>query len=469
MRTLRGRLILSHILPLLLVIPVVGLGLIYLLETQVLLTNLSEQLTDEAYLIAQAINQNPDIWTDEEGAQALTAGANVYVEGRVFLLKPNGEILAQSGEGGLEIDAAIIQKALQGEESVVVAYGLFTQSAEVLIPVKDINKQIVGVVGVSQKLEGLATQFLRLRWWVLGILGLELILGGIIGYLLARRLSKPIDTVASSVIDIAKGETIDPVPEGGPQELRQLAVSVNILNERLRLLEETRRRSLANIVHELGRPLGAIQAAIHALQGGAAEDPTLRVELLEGMQSEIGRMEPLLDDLALLHGQVEGIIELSLQPVILSDWLPPVLLPWRAVAKESGLDWQVTVSENLPTLKFDPDRMAQAVGNLLSNAIKYTPQGGQVSVSAGSKGSEAWIMVKDSGPGIIPEERERIFEPFYRSTEERRFPQGLGIGLTIAQELVHAHGGYMELKSTPGEGSQFTIYLPIKENNRIYA
>jgi signal transduction histidine kinase len=267
------------------------------------------------------------------------------------------------------------------------------------------------------------------------------------------------------VVNIAQGETIDPIPEHGPQEIRQLSASVNILNERLRLLEETRRRSLANIVHELGRPLGAIQSAIHALQGGAAEDPQLLVELLEGMQSEIGRLEPLLDDLAMLHGQVEDTIELSRQFIPLSDWLPPVLLPWRAVAKEKGLDWQVVVPENLPTVSLDPDRMAQAVGNLLSNAIKYTPEGGGVAVNAGSKDAQAWIRVEDTGPGIIPEERERVFEPFYRSTEERRFPQGLGIGLTISRELVRAHDGRLELNSTPGEGSQFTIYLPIQKNS----
>lgn len=465
MHTLRGRLVLSHILPLLLVIPLVGLGMIYLLETQVLLKNLSDELNDEAHLIAQAINQNPAIWIDDEVAQTFASQANHYIEGRVILLKTSGDILAQSGEGGLEIDQDLIQKALQGEESVVIAYGLFTQSAEVLLPVRDINQQLVGVVGVSRKLEGLASQFFRLRWWVLGILGLELILGCIIGYLLANRLSTPISTVASSMMDIANGETIDPVPESGPQEIRQLSTSVNVLNERLRLLEETRRRSLANIVHELGRPLGAIKASISALRGGASEDSQTRRELLQGMEGEIERMEPLLDDMALLHGQVMGSIELSRQRIALGDWLPPVLLPWRAMARKKGLGWQVTIPNNLPVIKIDPDRMAQAVGNLLSNAIKYTPEGGQVSVTAGSKGGEVWIRVEDTGPGIIPEERERVFEPFYRSEKNRRFPQGLGIGLTIARELVHAHGGRLELDSTPGEGSQFSIFLPIEKES----
>ena len=108
----------------------------------------------------------------------------------------------------------------------------------------------------------------------------------------------------------------------------------------------------------------------------------------------------------------------------------------------------------------DPERMAQAIGNLISNAIKYTPEGGLVKVTAGSSKNQAWIAVRDNGPGITAEECERIFEPFYRSRQDRRFPQGLGLGLTIARDLVEAHGGHLELISEPGEGSRFTIYLP---------
>lgn len=463
MRTLRGRLIFSHILPLLLVIPIIGIGLIYLLETQVLLVDLSEALSNEAHLLAEAINLNPEIWGNEENAQELASQANIYIQGRVVLLKPNGEILAQSGENVQQIDPETIQKVIEEGESVIVAYGLITQSVDVLLPIKDINQQLVGIVGVSQRLEGLASKFFRLRWWVLGILGLELILGGIIGYLLAKRLASPIASVSTSVVEIANGKTINPLPEDGPQEIQQLSTSVNILNERLRLLEETRRRSLANIVHELGRPLGAIKSAIHVLQSDSSLDPEIRNELLGGMQSEISHMEPLLDDLALLHGQVEGTIQLSCQHIQLSDWLPAVLLPWRAVAYDHDLNWQAAVPPNLPTVNIDPDRMAQVVGNLLSNAIKFTHEGGMISVAAGSSSDEAWISFKDTGPGIIPEERGRIFEPFYRSAKERRFPQGLGIGLTIARELVFAHGGRLELESTSGKGSQFTIYLQIED------
>lgn len=465
MRTLRSQLILSHILPFLLVIPLVTLGLLYLLETQLLVADLSQRASDQADLIAQAIKRQIDIMGSPEQAQAFVAQMTVSMEGRVLLLEPDGNLLATGGQGSGDdatqpLQPAAIDTAIKGERSVLVTYGLAGQGAEVLVPVTDASGEVVGIVAVTQTLSGLTWLVGRLRTVVLGTLVVELILGTVIGYLLARRLARPMTTTASAVVAIAEGRKVEPMAETGPEEIRQLAAAVNILSEQLHSLEQTRGRSLANIVHELGRPLGAVRSAVHVLRGRVGEDPVVREELLAGIEGQIERMQPLLDDLAQLHGQVSGRVDLALHPVDLGDWLPPVLLPWRAVALDKGLVWHATIPEGLPTVSIDPDRLAQAVGNLLSNAVKYTPPGGTVTVTGGMTGQEAWVRIEDSGPGIASEEQQRVFEPFYRSTRDRRFPQGLGLGLTIANELVLAHGGRLELESGPGEGSRFTLYLP---------
>jgi signal transduction histidine kinase len=171
-------------------------------------------------------------------------------------------------------------------------------------------------------------------------------------------------------------------------------------------------------------------------------------------------MRPLLDDLAQLGGQVLGTRELNRQPVALSEWLPPLLLPWRAAAQEKGLLWQTDIASGLPTREIDPDRMAQAIGNLLSNAIKYTPKEGEVRVTAVAQHDAVVITIADTGPGIPPDEQTRVFEPFYRSRAQTRFPQGMGLGLTIARDLVEAHGGQLTLASEVGKGCQFTITIP---------
>jgi two-component system sensor histidine kinase BaeS len=330
----------------------------------------------------------------------------------------------------------------------------------VLLPVIDARQQLVGIVAVSQSLESVYSNIGNVRTLILVILVLQLIIGVIIGIYLAGKIERPIERAAVGVIDIAAGVDIDPVPEAGPREIRQLSAAVNILAERLRILEETRRRSLANIVHELGRPLGAIRSAVYMLLTGDV-DRQSEHELLEGVDREIKHMQPLLDDLALLHGQVTGSLTLDLRSTDVNDWLTSSILPWRAAALEKGLQWNTDIPANLPAVTIDQQRMAQVLGNLLSNAVKYTPQGGSLFVGAGVEGPEIWFRVSDSGPGIDPQEFERVFEPFFRSQKTRRFPQGLGLGLTIARDIVEAHGGTLELASVVGEGCQFTVRLPI--------
>jgi two-component system sensor histidine kinase BaeS len=166
------------------------------------------------------------------------------------------------------------------------------------------------------------------------------------------------------------------------------------------------------------------------------------------------------NDLAGLHDQVLGTMELGRAPTPLSEWLPPVLAPWQAAAVAKGLRWQASIPADLPTLNVDPDRLAQAVGNLLSNAVKYTPTGGTITVEAVAAAEQVRISVQDSGPGILPEDLPHVFDPFYRGRQSSRFRQGLGLGLTIASDLVKAHGGRLEMESTPGQGSRFSILLP---------
>jgi signal transduction histidine kinase len=343
----------------------------------------------------------------------------------------------------------------------VAHYGLFEMGAEAYVPVIDVNRQLLGIVGLSQTIGGTAGTFGRMRWLVLGIMAAELVLGCVVGFMLAVRLARPLHRAADAVNDIAASKPIQPLPVEGVREMRRLAVSIDLLDERLRELEDIRRRSLANIVHELGRPLGALAAAAHVLQGPAGDDPATREELLAGMEGQIERLKPLLDDLAQLHGQVTGQVQLACEPVPVSNWLPPLLLPWHASALEKGLHWETSVPSGLPAANLDPRRMAQAIGNLVSNAVKYTPPGGTVAVTAGYKSPTLWIQVCDTGPGIAESEQERVFDAFYRSERDRRFPQGLGLGLTIARDLVLAHGGELQLQSSPGSGCCFTICLPL--------
>jgi two-component system sensor histidine kinase BaeS len=460
---LRTRFILSHILPVLLIVPLIGIALVYLLETQILLQDLSLSLTEQAAVIATVAQGDPNILSDVSEAELFLNLLNQQVDSNVSLLSSSGQLLASSDSDLLPeiVPTPDIDSLKSGRHDVVLTYKLDEQSATIFFPIINVNNELVGIVQVSDQLESVANSFSRLARFLLLVLGVALVLGVVVGLILAIRLEKPIGSVTTAVSEIAAGHRTDPVPETGTKETKELARSVNHLAAQLNQLEEMRRRFLANIVHELGRPLGALKAAVNALRIGAGEDPQLRDEFLDGMEQTIVRMEPLLDDLSRLHGQILGNLTLDFEATALSDWLPPVLLPWRAAAQEKGIRWQSDIPADLPILTIDPTRMAQVVGNLLSNAIKFTPANGAITVSAGVNEAEAWIQVQDTGPGISPGEQTKIFDAFYRSSEHRRFPQGLGLGLTIAQEIVLAHNGRLVLDSMIGTGSQFTIYFPI--------
>ena len=462
MRSLRSRLILSHTLPVLLVVPLVGALLVYRLQTRLWLDVLADELASQALLTADVARDRPLIWRNSFEAQSFVSLLDERSTARVMLYDSDGHLLASSQEGasGQEqiLDPALLARALAGEEQVRAGSNLGQEVIQVAVPVVDRAGKVVGAVHLTQQVSGVQGQFARMRSLIIGGLAGALGLSVAIGLVLALSLGRSLQQVTVAIDGVASGRKWETLPVRGPEELRTLLRAFNALTDRLRLLERSRRHLLANLVHELGRPLGALQSGLQALKNGADEDPQLRQELLEGMDEQVGRLRPLLDTLADLHGQVLGTLELDLQPVEMGEWLRHSTAPWRQLAEQKGLTWELVVPDTPYMFEIDADRLEQALGNLLSNAVKYTSEG-SVSVEARFEKDHAAIGVRDTGPGIDPSERAKIFEPFYRSRHDRRFPQGMGLGLSIARDLVVAHGGRLDFESTPGQGSLFTIVL----------
>jgi two-component system, OmpR family, sensor histidine kinase BaeS len=465
--TLRRRLILSHIVPLLVVIPLVGITLIYTIETQVLLPSLSQELRGQAALVEEMTRDQPGVWTDRSQAAAFVDRVRSRVSARVMLLDANGLILASSDPadapriGQLATDPDL-RLALNGQTAIHTEQSRATNAeiADVLLPSFTQDGGLGGIVRLSYRLTTVFENFLRLRFLILAVLAAGLILGAVVGLAVAVDTQRPLQQATRAIDALAGGQTGLAVPETGPEEIRVLAHSFNSLAARLHSLEESRRMLLANLVHELRRPLGALLSAVQALDRGAEADPALRQELLAGMAQQIHGLQRLVEDLAQVRRQVVGSLELDRQPIQLSQWLPAAVRPWRERTEEKGLVWKAMIPLDLPGILADPDRLAEVLNNLLANAIKYTPPPGNVTVDAGSDAESAWIRVSDTGPGIAPEEQDRIFEPFYRGTAASRFPQGMGLGLGIARNLVTAHGGQLTLERVPGLGSRFIIRLP---------
>ncbi len=466
MRTLRFRLIVSHLLPILLVTPLVVAALYYVVQSQLLIASVRSELTTQATLLAQLAYSDPRIFSDTTHARRFIEGISPYLTSQIMVLTPDGLVMAASEKApNTTLDNLItVEEFEQVQKGKIVAKtttreGSVEEMADVYVPVLSADGELLGVVRSTYGYSGLDERLGRVRQLVWIVLAGGLALGVILGLVLAWQINRPLAGVTRAVTSLTRGDKLEALPEKGPQEIRQLESAFNDLVERLHNLEASRRQLLANLVHELGRPLGALRSAITALRHGAIDEPALSNELLTGMDETAGRLQRLLDELASLHDQVLGTLELNRQPVELKDWLPIQLATYREAAEQKGLHWELDIAPNLPPVQIDSDRMAQAVQNLVLNAIQFSPGGERVQISASEADAHVVISVKDHGPGIPQAEQEQVWKPFFRGSNRGRFPQGMGLGLGIARDIVQAHGGVIELESEVGQGSEFKIRL----------
>jgi two-component system sensor histidine kinase BaeS len=469
LRSLRSRLILSHTLPLLISTPLVGIILTYFVETQVMLPSMTSSLTNSAVLTAKLLANQPATLKSAAAAAAFVEEVTPLLSARLMLLDAHGRLIASSNTEdsprlGIPFTDPWLEQALNGKFASRIIYSNSpgTDAIQVWMPVLNSKGEVVAVLNLSRQLENVLGDFLRLRLIIALALLAGLLLGVTMGWRLAVSLELPLGRLTSDVNLLASGAILKRLPESGPDEIRSLSRSVNLLSTRLQDMEQSRRHLLANLVHEVGRPLGAIRSAVHALISGADQQPELRLQLLEGIALQTQGLERLLDDLTRLHDQALGALEMRRVPTNLSGWLQKALVPWQAAAKAKGLEWAV-YDPGLPRLDVDPDRLTQALGNLLSNAIKFTPQGGRVEVRARAASGQVCLEVQDSGPGLDDQERERIFTPFFRGSQGQRFPRGMGLGLSIAREIIAAHGGELKVQSAGAAGTCFALCLPLPD------
>jgi two-component system sensor histidine kinase BaeS len=297
--------------------------------------------------------------------------------------------------------------------------------------------------------------------FILGALLVGLLIAGIITLFWYKSVNRQIKAMTAIIVSSPLEGQAQRLPENGDSEFLELARTYNQLQDRRQELEKRRQQMLANLIHEIGRPLGSLRTALHALQSGAVNDQPLRSDLMKGMSERIDRMGRLLEDLALVYRGLEPQ-EFHLQSVQINEWMESLTPVWAESARQKQLAWEVVFPEDIPIIQTDPDRLAQALSNLVNNAIKFTPSGGKVTLTADFEESTLQILVSDTGIGIPTEEQQYLFAPFYRSAQPSWKAPGLGLGLSIAKSIIESLEGNISLASTSGKGSIFKINLPIK-------
>lgn len=465
---LRHRLILSHLVPYLVILPIIGMVIIYLVESQVILVDVASELTGQGVLVAELVQTHPQIWTDSAAAQTFSSDLAAKLNTRLMLLSPQGVLLSSSDPSDPRVGQPLalprLETLVPGQIDANIHYSQQWQEevVDVIFPVVASDGTTIGIVRLSRQLADVYDRFTQFRLIIVGVLAGGLLLTILLGWGLSLNLERPLHRLTDAVQQMVSHGESHLLLEQGPQEIRVLQRAFNQLTIRLNDLEQVRRRLVANLVHELGRSLGALRAGLQALLHGGSKDPALEHDLLAGMDEETKQLRRLLDDLANLQDVLSGNLELDPQPMDVSEWLPIALRPWEALAYAKGLKWMEVIPLDLPLILADSVRLDQALGNLLSNAVKFTPEGASVSVRAFAEGERLAIQVQDTGPGIPWEEQDRIFMPFYQSNRGALpAKHGMGLGLSIARELIVGQGGEIRIESKPGHGSYFTIWMPI--------
>jgi signal transduction histidine kinase len=297
-----------------------------------------------------------------------------------------------------------------------------------------------------------------IRTALLAALAIALVAAIVVAVALASRIATPVTRLVGASRRIAAGHYAERVPTSGGGEVGELAETFNAMAGSLEATERRRLQLVGDVAHELRTPLATLDGYLEGLQDGVVDATPETWTLLRG---ETGRLNRLVDDLSELWRAEARQLPLTIGMVDVADTARGVVEQFRPAASSRSLAIETDLPDGL-VARADRDRLAQVLSNYLSNAIRYSPDGSSIGVSARGAAGLVTIAVRDHGPGLSPEQREHVFERFYRIDPSRsRAVGGSGIGLAIVHALADAMGGRAWAESDgPGTGSTFLVSLP---------
>lgn len=380
----------------------------------------------------------------------------------VRLLDAQGQVVRETpGFRTLRVPADSVTQPLEGttwQGTVTMRDGREVQLVSLALTE---NGQRFAVIQVGEPLKELHTLLHDLVEELL-VVGLVVLLACAVGsYWLAARAFAPIKRLAATARRIRAGDLHQRVPvPRAHDEVQYLALTLNEMLDSLEQAFNRQRRFVADASHELRTPVAVIRNKTDVARLWA-RTPQDYITVLEGVNAEAERLSHLINDLLALARGDEGKTQFEREPVRLDLIAGEVAASMELPAVECGITLEVRAQEPV-TILGDEARLIQVVMNLVENAVRYTNQGGSVTVSVEAWQGQACLSVHDTGIGIAPEHLPHIFERFYRADPARRSAgSGSGLGLSIVEWVVRAHGGTISVESQPGQGSCFAVILPL--------
>ena len=317
-----------------------------------------------------------------------------------------------------------------------------------------------------------AREYASSRNLFIGVAVGAIVLALVLGFVLSWSLIGPIQRIDSRLATIASGDFSGHVDVSNRDELGALATNVNRMNDELdrlyRELETTSRHKsefLANMSHELRTPLNSIIGFSQVLRERMfGEVNEKQEEYLDDILSSAYHLLSLINDVLDLSKVEAGQVELEVAPFSLREALESGVVMVRERATLDGVKVAYSAEPEVDLVDGDERRIRQVIFNLLSNAVKFTPAGGAVDVSAAQVNGEVRVSVADTGPGLAPEDHDRIFEEFQQTELGLEQHEGTGLGLALSKRLVELHGGRIWVDSELGKGSTFVFTLPARSS-----
>jgi signal transduction histidine kinase len=380
---------------------------------------------------------------------------------RVILIGPDTEILADSRPEEAELPQDIRSEAVTNRANTRARFSSGDQRWIVLTqPLADGHALAVAAPRIRlATIRVWGDEFLRP---VLLAGAIALVVSILLSFLVTRWVAAPLDHLASAARAVAGGDYDQHLKVTGPDEMQSLALAFNEMVSEVKASQQSQREFVANVSHELKTPLTSIRGFAQAILDGAAADEEQQERAALVIRDESARLERLVKGLLDLARLDSGQTEFTFQRVELNALLSAVVERLSVKAREAGVTVQLEVPD-FPALVGDGDRLAQVFTNLLDNAVKHSPRGGDIRVWG--EVADGWVSVyiDDHGEGIPAPDLERIFERFYMVNKARPggVDRGTGLGLAISQEIIRMHHGRLTAQSKIGEGSRFSVQLPV--------
>ena len=426
-----------------------------------LISRVDQNLLDASRGWAQAPRRLPPMPLD--GPNPARPPSNFYVRG----IGPDGQIWMavndRAAEPALPVDNDIgpvpVTIGSMGDSYVewraMTVRGVRGELTTVAIDLSDVQSTVRALI-----------------WSQVGIGAAVLLVLGVVGYAVVRRSLRPLDEVEETAAAIAAGQLDRRVPQRDPRtEVGRLSLALNGMlaqiqralassessAEQARRSEERMRRFITDASHELRTPLTTIRGFAELYRQGAAQDVEL---LMSRIESESSRMGLLVEDLLLL-ARLDAQRPLERHRVDLLALASDAVHDAQSIAPKRKISMEVFDGPGTPEVLGDEARLRQVLGNLVANALQHTPETAAITVRVGTGGDNAVLEVCDEGPGMSSQDAHRVFERFYRTDSSRaRASGGSGLGLSIVDSLVYAHGGTVSVTTAPGHGCRFKVVLP---------